>query len=184
MIDKIIDEIIKNFVNLKLQNISQINRASEIITKTLKKNGKILFCGNGGSAADSQHLAAELVVKYKKKRAPLPAIALTTDSSVLTAVANDFSFEDIFSRQVDALGNKNDVLYVSSTSGKSKNIIKAIKTAKKKQMKIIGLTGKKGGKMDLFCDVIIRVPSTNAARIQEMHIAIGQIICEVVEDTL
>ncbi len=184
MIEDQINEIINNFKKLKIESIAPIEKASKIIIESLNKKKKILFCGNGGSAADSQHLAAELIVKFKKKRKPLAAIALTTDSSIITAAANDYSFEDIFTRQISALGNNGDVLYAISTSGKSKNIIKAIKIAKKCRMKIIGLTGRTGGHMNKMCDVIIKTPSVNPARIQEMHIAIGQIICDIVENSI
>ena len=142
---------------------------------------KILIIGNGGSAADSQHFAAELMVRFKKERSPYPAIALTTDSSILTAHGNDYNFKTIFRRQVEALGSKGDCLFALSTSGTSPNIIEAISAAKKKKLFVIGLTGAEGGKMKDMCDIIIRVPSDNTARIQENHIFIIHILCQLLE---
>ena len=150
----------------------------------LQENNKIMFCGNGGSAADSQHLAAELVGRYRKNRKPLAALALTTDTSSITAIANDFSFEDIYARQVEALGKSNDILFAISTSGKSTNVINAIIIGKKLGVKVIGLTGGDGAEMNDICDVLVKVPSIRPDRIQEMHIAIGQILCEIIESTL
>ena len=143
-----------------------------------------MFCGNGGSAADAQHLSAELVGRYMKNRKPLASIALTTDTSVITAISNDFSFDEIFSRQIESIGNEGDILYAISTSSKSKNILAALKMAKSLNIKSIGVTGiDNSGFMDL-CDVSIKVPATRPDRIQEMHIAIGQIICEILETEL
>ena len=141
-----------------------------------------MFCGNGGSAADSQHLATELIGRYRNDRDPIAALALTTDTSLITAISNDYSFEEIFSRQINGLGNSGDILYAISTSGISKNIIKAITTANGKNIKIVGVTGSSGGEMEGICDVLIKVPSDRPDRIQEMHIAIGQIICEKIEN--
>ena len=176
-------EISENFKKLS-EDISNIEAALRLINYSLKRGGKIIFCGNGGSAADAQHLAAELVGRYQKDRSPISAISLATDTSIITAVSNDYSFDQIFSRQIDAICNKNDVLYAISTSGKSKNIINAIETARNLGMKIIGLTGSEGGKMKNICDVLINVPSNRADRTQEMHIAIGHIICETLESDL
>ena len=184
MIEKRIIEIAENFKKLSISCSKDIERASEIMINTLRGGGKIMFCGNGGSAADSQHLAAELIGRYKKNRKPLPGIALTTDTSTITAVANDFSFNDIFSRQVEALGKSNDVLYATSTSGKSKNIINAIQTAKENGIQTIGITGIAEGEMNNICDITINVPAESPDRIQEMHIAVGQIICEILENRL
>lgn len=147
----------------------------------LKNNGKILIAGNGGSAADSQHLAAEFIVKFSIERISLPAIALTTDTSILTSIGNDYSFDNIFSRQIEALGNKKDIFIAISTSGNSKNILNAIEVAKQKELLTIGLTGKNGGKMKELCDKCICIPSNDTPRIQENHILIGHIICEMVE---
>lgn len=145
------------------------------------KNGKILICGNGGSAADAQHFSAEIVGRYKKERKAMPAIALTTDSSILTAVGNDYGFEQIFARQVEALAKKGDALVIISTSGNSKNLVMAAKKAKEKGAYVFGLLGKKGGEVKKLCDFEITVPSDNTPRIQEMHCMIIHIICELVE---
>ena len=181
MIKEILLEISNNFRILSENNIKDIEEATEIIINSLKNKGKIIFCGNGGSAADAQHLAAELIVKYKKVRKAIPAIALTTDSSIITACANDFNFKYIFSRQIEALGTQNDILFAISTSGESQNILEAIKTAKKKRLKVILLKGKSTRKIDKECTLTIRVPSKKTDRIQEMHIAVGQILCEIIE---
>ena len=178
--DKLI-EISKNFEALD-KSIDQIIDASKIMISSLKEGGKILFCGNGGSAADAQHLAAELIGRYKKKRDPIAGLALTTDTSIITAIANDFGYENIFSRQISALGKPNDVLYAISTSGKSENIVMAIDAARERNMHVIGITGENGNLMDDKCDLLIKVPSKSPDRIQEMHIAIGQIICEIIEN--
>lgn len=160
-----------------------IERAGTLIRDALAGGHKILFCGNGGSAADSQHLAAEIVGRFQKERPSLPALALTVDTSVLTAVANDYGYDTVFSRQVEGLGNAGDVLVGISTSGNSKNVIAAIETARKKQMSVIGFTGIGGGKMADLCDVCLAVPSKVTARTQEMHIMMGHIICEIAEET-
>lgn len=159
-----------------------IERAGILIRNALAGGHKILFCGNGGSAADSQHLAAEIVGRFQKERPSLPALALTVDTSVLTAVANDYGYDTVFSRQVEGLGNDGDVLVGISTSGNSKNVIAAIEAARKKRMKVIGFTGIGGGKMADLCDVCLAVPSKVTARTQEMHIMIGHILCEIAEE--
>jgi len=155
--------------------------AAALISSSLKKGGKILLCGNGGSAADCQHFAAELAGRFEKDRKPFPAIALTTDTSLLTAVANDYGFEKIFSRQVQALGRRGDVLVAISTSGNSPNVLEAAKAAKKQGMKIIGLTGASGGKLAGLCGVCVRAPSNRTCRIQEVHSAVIHAICFSVE---
>ena len=166
--EKIIDQIIK------------------LIYSTFKKNGKILICGNGGSAADAQHLVAELLVRLRPKvnRNPLPAIALAQDTSTITACGNDYSFEDIFLRNFQALSSKNDLLLAISTSGNSKNIIKVLKYAKLKKNKTIGFLGGLGGVAKKYCDYKIIVPNTNVARIQECHIFLGHYILEQVENRI
>jgi D-sedoheptulose 7-phosphate isomerase len=184
MIKKTFAEISYNFKKLSEGSLKEIEDASEMMIKSLSSNGKILFCGNGGSAADAQHLSAELIGRYRKNRRPLAAVALTTDTSSLTAIGNDFSFNDIFARQVEAIGNEKDILYAISTSGNSENVINAIKSAKKKSMFVIGVTGLEGGKMNDFCDILITVPADRPDRIQEMHIAVGQVLCEIIENTL
>ena len=161
-----------------------IETAGALLIATLKQGGKILLCGNGGSAADCQHIAAELVVRYEKKRQAMAAIALTTDSSILTAHANDFDFETVFSRQVEGLGNAKDCLIAISTSGTSKNILKATEAAKAKGMTVIGLTGNEGGELSVLSTVSVVVPSKVTARIQEAHILIGHWWCGVIEEAL
>ncbi len=161
----------------------QIEAASQILIQTLQQGGKILLCGNGGSAADCQHIAAEFVVRYELKRKALPAIALTTDSSILTAHANDIGFETVFSRQIEALGNEKDCLIAISTSGKSPNILKAVDAAKRKGLSVIVLSGCKGGDLANLAKISIIVPSDITARIQEAHILIGHWWCGVVEQT-
>tara|TARA_B100000035_G_C20872993_1_gene497084 strand:- start:232 stop:819 length:588 start_codon:yes stop_codon:yes gene_type:complete len=161
-----------------------IKLSSEIIFKSLKKGGTIFWCGNGGSAADSQHIAAEFVGRFKKNRKPLRSIALTTDSSVLTCVSNDYSFEEIFSRQINALGRKGDVLVAISTSGNSKNVKRALIEAHKMGIKTIGLLGKNGGSCKNYVDVPMIIPSNNTARIQEIHILIEHLLCEIIEHKL
>jgi len=161
-----------------------IEAAGELLIKTIRQGGKVLLCGNGGSAADCQHIAAELVVRYEKKRQAMAAIALTTDSSILTAHANDFDFETVFSRQVEALGNDKDCLIAISTSGKSKNILRAVDAAKARGIMVIGLTGCEGGELIKQATVSIIVPSMVTARIQEAHILIGHWWCGIVEEAL
>jgi len=148
----------------------------------LKKGRKILICGNGGSAADAQHIAAELTGRYKIERKGLPAIALTTDTSALTAIGNDYGYEHVFSRQVEALARKGDLLIGISTSGNSRNVIYALQKAKEIGCRTIGFSGKGGGKMNDVCDLNIIVPSDDTARIQEMHIMIGHILCQLIDN--
>jgi len=162
--------------------LPEIVSAAEICMMSLKNGGKILLCGNGGSAADAQHIAAELSGRFKKERKALAGIALTTDTSALTAIGNDYGFEFVFSRQVEAIGKKGDVLIAISTSGNSQNIINAIKSAKEIGCKIITLTGKDGGKMKEMGDINIIIPSDNTPRIQEMHIMIGHMICNFIDN--
>jgi D-sedoheptulose 7-phosphate isomerase len=163
-------------------NNDEIETAGALLISVLKQGGKILLCGNGGSAADCQHIAAEFVVRYEKKRQALAAIALTTDTSILTASANDFDFNAVFSRQVEALGNINDCLIAISTSGRSGNVIAAVKAAKAKGMTVIAMTGSEDSELSQLATLAIKVPSTITARIQEAHILIGHWWCAVVED--
>ena len=160
---------------------AEIKKSSEMIISCLRNGGRIFIAGNGGSAADSQHLAAEIVVRYKKNRNPLPAISLTTDSSVLTAIANDYSFDDVFSRQLIGLSSERDLFIGISTSGQSKNILKAIKTAANLGLKTILLTGLIVNKSNNIDGLIIKAPSTNTARIQEAHIFIIHYWCEEID---
>lgn len=159
-----------------------IEMAGTLLIDTLKQGGKILLCGNGGSAADCQHIAAELVVQYQRQRKALAAIALTTDSSILTAHSNDFGFETVYSRQIEAIANEKDCLIAISTSGKSKNILKAVEAARLKGMTVIGLTGCQGGELSGQVTHSVIVPSDVTARIQEAHILIGHWWCGAIEE--
>jgi D-sedoheptulose 7-phosphate isomerase len=162
--------------------IEQVSRATKLAAGALRTGKKLLFAGNGGSAADAQHLATELVVRFVVNRAALPAIALTTDSSILTAIGNDLGFDQLFARQIAALGQAGDVLVAISTSGRSANIVAACREARERKLSVIGLTGASGGAMSELCDVLVRVPSDQTAFIQQVHIAVGHIICAAVED--
>jgi len=172
-------EIIKKVID---QLVPDIDQACEMITSTLKGGKKVLLAGNGGSAADAQHIAAELSGRYVKERKALPGIALTTDTSALTAIANDYGYDHVFSRQLEALGNEGDLFIGISTSGNSKGILKAFESAKKIKCRTLGLSGRDGGKMNDLCELNIVVPSDVTARIQEMHILIGHIFCKAVDD--
>lgn len=184
---KFIRESLNESANLKkliFENCEQdILRAIDLIVNCYKNGKKLLLIGNGGSAADCQHIATELMIRLNHhiKRPALPAIALTTDTSNLTAGGNDIGYENVFARNIEGLGNEGDVLWAISTSGNSPNIIKAIEMARSKKMFVIGLTGLTGGKILNMCDVIIKVPSENTQRIQEGHLVIEHIICELVE---
>ncbi|MEJ7860021.1 MAG: SIS domain-containing protein [Pyrinomonadaceae bacterium] len=172
---------IQIFEQLLKSEIFIIEECAELIYRTFLNGNKVLICGNGGSAADAQHIAAEFVGRYEVERKALPVIALTTDTSALTALANDYSFEKIFSRQIEALGAKNDLLIAISTSGNSSNVNAAVMSARQIGCKTIGLTGSKGKKLASLCDTSILVPATRTARIQEAHIAIGHIWCEIID---
>ena len=162
-----------------------IAKTAGVMIDCIKKGGKIMFAGNGGSAADSQHLAAELIGRFMKDRNPMAGLALTTNTSIISAVANDYSFDDIFSRQVEGLGKSGDVFFGISTSGNSLNILKAIKAAKSIGIITIGLTGNSGGEMAHAVDYLIDVPyKGKSARIQEVHILIGHVLCELIEDAV
>jgi len=167
--------------------IEPIVIAGNLMVKILLNGGKILTCGNGGSAADAQHFSAELLNRFEKERPGLPAIALTTDSSTLTAIANDYSYEEIFSKQIRAIGNSNDLLLAISTSGSSGNIVNAVKAAHERDMPVIGLTGRSGGKMaEIFnlMDIEIRAPSERTARIQEVHLLVIHCLCDFIDTQL
>ena len=159
-----------------------IENACQMAVETLKAGNKIMLCGNGGSAADAQHIAAELSGRYKKERKGVAGLALTTDTSALTAIANDYAFENVFARQVEALAKKGDLIIGISTSGNSDNVIRAFQKGKEMGCKTIGLTGKGGGKFNGQCDLNVIVPSDDTPRIQEMHILIGHIICQAIDD--
>lgn len=185
-----IKNIIQESINVKeaiiadADLLNKIEIAAQLCVKSLQNGGKIHFCGNGGSAADAQHLAAELSGRFYYDRKPLNAEALHVNTSYLTATANDYSFDMIYSRMIEGSAKQGDVLIAISTSGNSNNIIKAIETAKGKQMVIIGMTGKTGGLMSKMCDVLLNIPSTCTPRIQESHIMVGHIICEIIESTI
>ena len=185
---EIIQQRIAEHINvaqaLYQQQGEKIEVAAGVLAWALKTGKKVLFCGNGGSAADAQHLAAEFVGRYLLEREGLPAIALTTDTSILTAVANDYDFANVFARQVQALGNNGDVLIGISTSGNSPNVVRAIEVAKAKGLATIGFAGQGGGKMRELCDVCFAVDSKVTARTQEMHILMGHILCELLDGVL
>ncbi len=182
-----IKNVIEESIEVKQRLLSDKNmleRIQKVIdecTNCFRNGGKILFCGNGGSAADAQHLAAELTGRFYYDRKPLYAEALHVNTSALTAVANDYSYDEVFSRQVLAKGKKGDILIGLSTSGNSPNVLNALLEARQEEMVTIGLTGEKGGKMKDMCDYLINVPSNDTPRIQEAHILIGHIICEMIE---
>lgn len=166
----------------KEQCIPTLQKIAEICRETLKNGHKIMLCGNGGSAADSQHIAAEFVGRFHKERISLPAIALTTDTSILTAVGNDYGYDVVFKRQVEGLGREGDVLIGISTSGNSKNVIEAFMEAKAKGIRTIAFTGEKESRSSEVADITLRVPSTVTARIQECHILSGHIICSFIDE--
>jgi len=185
IIKKLISENIESQKNLLSgDTVSLIQKAAQLIVSSLQKGGKILIFGNGGSAADSQHMAAELVGRFKKERRAIPAIALTTNTSILTALANDYGYDIIFSRQIEALGNKNDVVLGISTSGNAKNVLEGVLTAKKLGIPAIILSGKDGGKLTPEADLAIVVKSLDTPRIQESHILIIHILCELIENEM
>ena len=179
-----IEESIEVKEALHESQVDNIEKAARVIINSLKGGGKLLVFGNGGSAADSQHIVAELVGRFKKERPAIAAIALTTNTSILSAIGNDYGYDATFSRQVEALGRKGDVVLGLSTSGNSKNVIAALKNAKSAGIKTVCLTGAGGGAMKDSCDVLIAVDSKNTPRIQESHILIGHILCELIEDEL
>ena len=185
-----IENIIKDSISVKqlilndINFVNRINEAAELCVESLKNGGKIHFCGNGGSASDAQHLAAELSGRFYYDRPPLNAEALHVNTSYLTAVANDYSYNMIYARMLQASAKKGDVLVGISTSGNSANILKAIEVAKEIGVKTIGMTGETGGKMAECCEVLLNVPSKCTPRIQESHIMIGHIICEIIEATM
>lgn len=165
-------------------NIGIIKEIAQLWIATLKNNGKLIFFGNGGSAADAQHLAAELVGRFKKNRRPLPAIAISTNTSTMTAIANDFGFQEVFLRHIEALAGEKDLVIGLSTSGNSENIIKAIEKAKELKIKTIGFLGKDGGILKNIVDYALIISSQDTPRIQEMHILAGHILCEIVDENL
>ena len=184
-IKKIIEDSIRTKKDLISKKLDDIEQGAKIIIDALKRGNKVLVCGNGGSAADAQHFVAELVIRFEKDRTGLPAIALTSNTSNITAGANDLGFDNIFSKQVEALGSKGDVLIGITTSGNSPNVIKAFEKAKQKGMRCVCLNGKDGGKInEMNLDANIIVPSDNTARVQESHITIIHAWCKIIEEEL
>ena len=188
MINKKIEANFRESIAVKektlLSNHRLIGRAADAIIKVFKKNKKILFFGNGGSAADSQHIAAEFIGRFQLERKSLPAIALTTDTSILTALGNDYNFDIIFARQIEGLGQKGDIAFGISTSGNSRNVIAGIKKANAMGLKTISLTGHGGGELARVSQMSMIVPSNNTARIQESHLCILHTLCQLVEESL
>ena len=183
-IEKIFQESIRVKEEALKSNVDKLVAVVEEIRKVLKEGGKILFFGNGGSAADSQHIAAEFIGRFKKERRALAAIALTTDTSILTALGNDYGFDILFARQIEGLAGPKDLAFGISTSGNSKNVIEGIRQAKKMGLKTVSLTGCGGGALARLTDIRLIVPSQNTARIQESHICMAHAICELVENNI
>ena len=189
---KIVKQTIKDEFSSHLETINKVietmeenlTLASQLAVETLKAGNKILLCGNGGSAADAQHIAAELTGRYKTERRGLPGIALTTDTSALTAIGNDYGYDRVFDRQVESLANKGDLIIGISTSGNSKNIVSALKLGRELGCKTLGFSGRDGGAMNEVCDINLIVPSNNTPRIQEMHILFGHTICQIIDNEL
>lgn len=179
--DRALNALAQSVENQDLQ--AQFGRLVELTKKTLAAKKKILLCGNGGSAAEAQHIAAEFVGRFKKERKALPAIALTTDTSILTAVANDYTYDLVFARQVEALGEKGDILCLLSTSGNSKNCLAAAKTAKSMGLSTVAFTGASGGQLALMTDLALRVPSAVTSHIQEVHLVLLHALCELVDES-
>ncbi len=177
------EETSANYSNL-MEQAETISEIALEIAARVGHGGCVMFCGNGGSAADSQHLAAELQGRFLRERAPLAALALTANASALTAIGNDYGFDEVFERQLRGLAKSGDVLIGISTSGNSKNILRALTAAKSMGLYTVGLTGESGTAMVNCCDAIVRVPSKHTARIQEMHIGVGHMICQIIEDAL
>lgn len=164
--------------------VAEVERAAKRIIDCFRSGNKVLLCGNGGSAADAQHIAAELSGRFEKDRPPLPAEALHVNTSYLTSVANDYSFDNVYARMVEAVGKPGDILVGFSTSGNSANVLKAFETAGKKSMHTIAFTGHDGGKLKGVAEICLNIPHNNTARIQEAHITIGHIICKIIEETV
>ncbi len=179
-IEKTIDENVKINLLVKEQCYHSILELVDFAKKTMKKKGKVILFGNGGSAADAQHIAAEFMGKFKNRKRFLQAISLTTNSSILSAIGNDFGFDEVFAIQIKALASKNDLVIGISTSGNSVNVINGIKEAKKIGSKTISLTGSNGGKLAKIAEINIKIPSMNTQRIQESHILVGHILCEFI----
>lgn len=183
-ISSIVSESVEAKRRFFATHAGEVERAAAIISASLKSGGKLLVFGNGGSAADAQHIAGELVNRFLQERRALPAISLTTDGGVLTCIANDTGFEKVFARQIEALGNEGDVCLAISTSGHSPNITAACEQARSQGIRVIGLLGRDGGKVAGLCDLALIVPSNDTQRIQETHNLIGHILCELIESEL
>jgi len=186
--EKVLTDYLKSFQNdfnvfLK-KDFNDILKVADLISNAFKKGNKLLVCGNGGSASDAQHFAAELIGRFKKDRPSLPAMALNTDTSAITAIANDFNYETVFARQIQGIGNKEDILLAISTSGNSRNILEAVKAAKKKKLVTIGLTGKNSSLVSSKSDYCIFVSSKETSHIQELHIIVLHILCILIEKKL
>lgn len=164
--------------------LQEVENIAQACVEALNRGNKILFAGNGGSAADAQHLAAELVSRFSFDRPGLAGIALTTDTSAITAIGNDYGYDKLFARQLEAIGKAGDVLFAISTSGKSPNVMNGVKKAKEMQIKVVGLTGMAGGDMPAYCDLILKIPSSQTPKIQEGHILLGHIICGLIEKSI
>lgn len=171
----------ERFIN---ENIDTVVEVSEIIADSFNRGGKIILFGNGGSATDASHIAAEFINRFRKDRPALPAIALNTDAAIMTSIANDHDFSQIFARQLKALAREEDVVIAISTSGNSSNVIKAVEAARKKKLKVIALTGAKGDRLASQSDHVLAVPSGKTPRIQETHIVLGHVLCQMVEELL
>lgn len=181
IIANILNESLKTKERFIKENVSELISVAEKIVSAFTSDRKLMICGNGGSAADAQHIAAEFVNRFELERPPLPAIALTTDTSVITSVGNDYRFDDIFAKQVKAIGVEDDILLIISTSGNSKNVIEAARAAAGRGIHVVGLLGGDGGKLAEVTDTTIIVPSDSTPRIQESHILAGHIICQLVD---
>jgi D-sedoheptulose 7-phosphate isomerase len=183
-----IQKVFKESMSVKKQfldeNIDTIVEVSRLIADTFTKGGKLLLFGNGGSSCDASHIAAEFVNRFKKERPAFPALALNTDMAVLTSIANDYSYDDIFARQMKAFAGDGDAVIAISTSGTSQNVINAVEVAKRKKLKIIAFTGAKGDKLAVMCDYVFAVPSANTPRIQETHILLAHVLCQMVEEII
>jgi len=171
----------QKFVN---ENIETIIEVSKVMAETFSNGGKLLLFGNGGSACDASHIAAEFVNRFKRERPAVPALALNTDIAVLTSIANDYDYVNVFERQLKAFAQEGDIVMAISTSGKSPNVVKAVEAAKRKKIKTIALTGEKGDKLAAISDYVFAVPSNNTPRVQETHITLGHVLCQMVEEIL
>lgn len=179
-----IDELMEALASSRSSLMQQVQQLAETAKSTLDSDNKIMFCGNGGSASQAQHIATELSGRYKDDRRPLAGLALTADSSALTAIGNDYGFDEIFARQVEALGTEGDLLIGLSTSGNSQNVVRAIERANEIGIQTVGFTGESGGKLASICDSVLKVESTITARVQEIHLLCGHMMCELIDEML